>query len=209
MSMSSHFHLPKRAGLYRRHHAAPQPVQGGVALVVVLIFLVVLSLLAATSMRNATSSESVLGNVRTTEMASQAAEIALRHCEASVLDLLGVAAGGSSTYESSFKASNILPVSDPPQWQNIANWDSASGLPYVLPLSLVNQIGIHFAAYKRPPECMVEPVPIVLAGTSGLSTTTTYVVTARGFGPEVAAADASRSHPVGSEVWLQSHIQIQ
>jgi type IV pilus assembly protein PilX len=200
------FHVPKGRASCRRH---PQPVQGGVALVIVLIFIVVISLLAATGMRNATSSESVLGNVRTTEMASQAAEIALRHCEASVLDVLAVAAGGSSTYTTNFELSNILPVSSPPQWQNIANWDSTSGLPYVLPRSLVNQDGIQFAAYKRLPECMVEPVPIVLAGESVLSTTTTFVVTARGFGPEVAAADASRSHPVGSEVWLQSHIQIQ
>jgi type IV pilus assembly protein PilX len=203
------FHWPRRAAPCRRHRAAPQPLQCGVALVVVLIFLVVVSLLAATSMRNATSSESVLGNVRTTEMASQAAEIALRHCEASVLHVLIVAAGGNSTYATTFELSNILQVSSPPHWQNIANWDSAPGLPYVLPLSLVNQIGIQFAAYKRPPECMVEPVPIVLAGESVLNTTTTFVVTARGFGPEVAAADASRSHPVGSEVWLQSHIQIQ
>jgi type IV pilus assembly protein PilX len=203
------FHVLERRVSCRRHRAVPQPAQGGVALVIVLIFLVVISLLAATSMRNATSSESVLGNVRTTEMASQAAEVALRHCEASVLDALTVAAGGTSAYASSFKSSNILPVSSPPQWQNISNWDSAPGLPYVLPLSLVNQVGIQFAAYKRPPECMVEPVPILLAGQSVLSTTTTFVVTARGFGPEVAAADASRSHPVGSEVWLQSHIQIQ
>ena len=209
MTLLFNFHWPRPTVAYRRHRAAPQPVQGGVALVIVLIFLVVISLLAATSMRNATSSESVLGNVRTTEMASQAAEIALRHCEASVLDQMSVAAGGTSSYQSSFKSSNILPASNPPQWQNMSNWDSASGLPYVLPLSLVNQIGIHFAAYKRPPECMVEPVPILLAGQSVLSTTTTFVVTARGFGPEVAAADASRSHPIGSEVWLQSHIELQ
>lgn len=192
-----------------RHRTAAQRAQRGFALLIALIFLVIVSLLAATSMRNATSSESVLGNVRTTEMALQAAEIALRHCEASVLDLMVVAAGGSSAYDSSFKNTDILAASSPPQWQSIANWDSAPALPYVLLPSLVNQKGIRFVAYKRPPECMVEPVPMVLAGTSGLSTSTIFVVTARGFGPEVAAADVMRSHPVGTEVWLQSHIQIQ
>ena len=207
--MQPQFHLLQQAIPCVRHRTAARPVQGGFALLMALIFLVVTSLLAATSMRNATSSESVLGNVRTTEMAAQAAEIALRHCEASVLDLLVVAGGGNSAYESSFKASDILSVSSPPQWQSVASWDSASASPYVLPLKLVNQTGINFAAYKRPPECMVEPVPILLAGATSLSTSTTFVVTARGFGPEVAAADAMRSHPVGSEVWLQSHIQIQ
>jgi type IV pilus assembly protein PilX len=207
--MQPQHHFPPRAIACVRLRAKVHPVQRGVALLIALIFLVVISLLAATSMRNATSSESVLGSVRTTEMAKQAAEIALRHCEASVLDLQVVAGGGSSAYESSFKASNILPVSSPPQWQNIAGWDSVSALPYVLPLNLVNQSGINFAAYKRPPECMVEPVPMLLPGASALSTSTTFVVTARGFGPEVAAADSVRSHPVGSEVWLQSHIQIQ
>jgi type IV pilus assembly protein PilX len=199
-------HAARSAGV---RHAGARRAQGGVVLLVALVFLVVVSLLAATSLRNAASSESVLGNVRTTDMATQAADIALRHCEASVLDLLAVAAGSTSAYDSSFKATDILPLSDPPQWQGIGNWDGASALSYVLPLNLVNQTGIRFAAYKRPPECMVEPVPVLLAGASAVNTRSSFVVTARGFGPEVAAADAGRSHPVGSEVWLQSHIQIQ
>lgn len=190
--------------------AGRSPAQGqqGAVLVIALIFMLVMSLLAATSLRNAASSESVLGNVRTTELAAQAAEVALRHCEASVLDILTVAAGGASAYASTFTQANILPVSSPAFWQSIASWDSRSESVYVLPLYLLNQAdrGI---TYQRPPECMVEPVPVLLPGTSVLSTTASYVVTARGFGPEVAAADASRSHPVGSEVWLQSHIQFQ
>jgi hypothetical protein len=35
------------------------------------------------------------------------------------------------------------------------------------------------------------------------------VVTARGFGPEVSAPDPHRSTPVGTEIWLQSFIQMQ
>jgi type IV pilus assembly protein PilX len=78
-----------------------------------------------------------------------------------------------------------------------------------LPLTLVNQVGMLTVTYKRAPECMVEPVPVVLAGTAVANTSSSFVVTARGFGPEVAAADGSRSHPLGSEVWLQSHVQFQ
>ena len=40
-----------------------------------MIMLIIVSLLAVTSMRNASSSESVSGNVRTTELATQAADI--------------------------------------------------------------------------------------------------------------------------------------
>jgi len=187
---------------------SPASAQHGAVLVIALVFILVMSLLAVTSLRNAASSERVLGNVRTIELAAQAAELALRHCEASVQDILAVAAGGASAYASTFTPANILPVSNPAQWQSIASWDSSPALPYVLPLQLLNQAGMGIT-YQRPPECMVEPVPVLLTGTTVLSTTASYVVTARGFGPEVAAADASRSHPVGSEVWLQSHIQFQ
>ena len=182
--------------------------QRGVVLIIALIMLVVISLLAIGSIRNAASTETVAGNVRTTELATQAAEIALRHCEASVLSTLTVAAGGAPTYATTFTPFNILTPSTPPRWQNMAIWDSASTAAYVLPLSMVNQPGMTLT-YRRAPECMVEPLPLMPSGATVVSTTTSFVVTARGFGPEVAPADANRSRPVGSEVWLQSHIDLE
>ena len=176
--------------------------QKGVVLIISLILLVVISLLAVTSMRNVGSSESVAGNARTTELATQAADIALRYCESSILKMMG----GLTAYTTTFVAANILDGSEPPKWQDMSRqtgWDSASTAPFVLPLSSVNQPGMIFDTYKRPPECMVEKIPAVTTGTS-----TFYVITARGFGPEVAPADAFRSRPVGSEVWLQSRIEI-
>ncbi|MBC7548583.1 MAG: hypothetical protein H7224_08060 [Polaromonas sp.] len=176
--------------------------QKGVVLIISLILLVVISLLAVTSLRNAGSSESVAGNARTTELATQSADIALRYCESSVLKLMG----GPAAYATTFVAANILEGSEPPKWQDMSRqtgWDSISTAPFVLPLSSVNQAGMNFDIYKRPPECMVEKMPAVTTGTS-----TFYVITARGFGPEVAPADASRSRPIGSEVWLQSRIEI-
>ena len=82
-------------------------------------------------------------------------------------------------------------------------WDSTSTSAFVLPAALVNQPGMAYDTYKRPPECMVEQLPAVTTGTS-----TFYIITARGFGPEVAVADAARSRPVGSEIWLQSSIEL-
>jgi len=187
--------------------------QRGVVLIIALILLVVISLLAVTSLRNAGSTETVLGNVRTTELATQAAEIALRHCESSVVEIVTVASGGSSTYAANlngFTAANILPASTTTtaQWQDISIWDSNSTAPVVLPLSIVNQTATT-ATYKRPPECMVESLPVMLAG--GLSTTASFVITARGFGPEVPALTdpTTRVRPTGTEVWLQSHIELQ
>lgn len=191
-----------------RQRCRPGPRQRGAVLIIALLMLMVISLLAVGSIRNAASTESVAGNVRLTELATQAAEIALRHCEASVLDTLTVAAGGTSAYASTFSAFNILTPASPPRWQTMAIWDSASPATYVLPLSLVNQPGM-LRTYRRAPECMVEPLPVMPSDATVVRTTTSFVVTARGFGPDVAAADADRSRPVGSEVWLQSHIDLE
>lgn len=179
--------------------------QHGVVLIVALIMLVVISILAVTSMRNAASTEALAGNVRTTELATQAAEIALRHCESSVVELITVASGATSTgYVTTLASTDILPATTPPRWQNIATWDSATSSTFVLPTSLVGGT----STYKRAPECMIETVPVIAAGSTAVSSTTSFVITARGFGPEVAA-DATRARPKGSEVWLQSHIELE
>lgn len=178
--------------------------QHGVVLVIALVLMVVMSLLAITALRNTASNESIASYVQSTELATQAADIALRHCEASVLYLKG----GAAPYATALAAANILPASSPPRWQDMTlqtGWDSASTSAYVLPPALVNQAaGMALRAYRRPPECMVEQVSGATAGTA-----TFYVITARGFGPEVEEADAARSRPVGSEVWLQSQISIE
>jgi type IV pilus assembly protein PilX len=177
-----------------------------VVLIVAMILLIVISILAVTSMRNSASTEALAGNVRTTELATQAADIALRHCEQSVIEIATVATGGTSTgYATTITAADIQPVASPPNWQNTALWDSTSTAVLVLPSSLVGDT----ATFKRPPECMIENLPVILASGTTVNSTASYVITARGFGPEVPAADASRSRPLGSEVWLQSHIELQ
>lgn len=188
----------------RTRHAMHR--QRGVVMIVALILLVVISLLAVTSMRSATSAEAVAGNVRTTELATQAAEIALRHCESSATKITLLIANPSDTsseaaYTTDMTNANILRATTSVQWQSTATWDSTSTATYVLPSALVGGT----ATYKRPPECMIES----LTGTTTVGTNAAFVITARGFGPEVAAADNSRSRPIGTEVWLQSTIEIQ
>ena len=193
---------PLAAPARPRARAPSQPAQRGVVLIITMVLLVVMSLLGIATLRNAGSTESAAGNVRTTELAAEAADIALRHCESSVVKLLGGAA-----YTTTFVAANMLPPSDPQKWHDMSlltGWDSTATATYILPLSLVNPASMDFAVYKRAPECQVERLPAVTTGTS-----TFYVITARGFGPEVAIADVDRSPPAGSEVWLQAHIEIK
>ena len=187
--------------------------QQGVVLIIALILLVIISLLAVTSMRGASSAESIAGNVRTTELATQAAEIALRHCESSAIEL----AKPTGTYDTAgLSVASIWPVVSTPSqstvtWQYTGMWDTAtasSTVTYALPLSMLNQSGMT-TTFNRPPECMVE----LLSGgmPTGLASVTpsAFVITVRGFGPEVPAATGTRIRPVGTEVWLQSTIEIE
>jgi type IV pilus assembly protein PilX len=197
-------------------HSSSRPIhrpatrrEGGVVLFIALVMLVVISLLATLSIRSAMSSESVSGNVRTTQMASQAAELALRYCENAV-----VANVRSSTALPAGMAVQV--AGSTPVGISTTVWDTnRSGIVYVLPSSTVNGT----VTYKRMPECIAEQVPTVstAGGTTTLSTTSTFLVTARGFGPEVAGCDSTIfppgagacSRPDGSEVWLQSTLEVQ
>lgn len=181
----------------------PRPTsaaQRGVVLIIALILLMVISLLAATSMRNASSSESIAGNVRTTELATQAAEIALRHCESSTVQATKNYANTSPWYyTTTFVNSNIVRAATSVAWQSTSTWDSGSStMVFVLPSTVMGGTG----TYKRPAECMVES----LTGTNVVSTNAQFQITTRGFGPEVTSTSG---RPDGTEVWLQSTIEIQ
>lgn len=188
-------------GLGQRNHAY---AQHGVVLVMALIMLVIVSLLATLSIRNAISTESVSGSVRTSQLASQAAEIALRYCEEAVVQINA----GTVTLTTIPTIQNYV---SPPLWKDMTKWDGSSSVTanvaFVVPAASVNIVG-GAATYNRRPECLVERMPMVTSA-GVISTTSTYVITARGFGPEVAAADATRSRPVGSEVWMQSTIELE
>lgn len=190
------------------HAATRRPAQarreGGVVLVIALVMLVVISLLATYSIRGALSGESVSGNVRTTQMASQAAEIALRYCEDGVVNFVR---NGTAT------PFTIQGASSSPLGVSTTVWDTSRTGVYALPSSVVNGT----VTYKRMPECIAEQVATVNAGSTGLTYTATFLITARGFGPEVAGcnpaiappASGACSRPDGSEVWLQSTLEVQ
>jgi type IV pilus assembly protein PilX len=227
-SRTADFNMPKRLQnlhpMSDRVQVQRRDEQQGVVLVMALIMLVVISLLATLSMRNATSTESISGNVRTTELATQAAEIALRYCEEAVAQSIG--------WPGTLNPLPFIPAfSSTPLWSAkngsgvLTNWDGAAstavpasptGPVLVIPDSSINQAGAG-VTFKRPPECMVERMQMAKTNTT-VTTTTTFVITARGFGPDVAA-DISGVRPRpkrgsedsterGSEVWMQSTIEL-
>ncbi|MGE0329806.1 MAG: PilX N-terminal domain-containing pilus assembly protein [Ramlibacter sp.] len=170
--------------------------QQGVVLIMSLLMLVLVSLLATTTMKSALSSEAVSAGVRQNQLAHQAAEMALRHCEDAVFNHAnGIAALPSGLAVQDFSIT--------PAWQaGATTWDQSNPAIYVLSLDEVNNNG---APYLRPPECLVEH--LAAAGTPEHNTV--FVVTARGFGPEVAKAGNSPDRrPKGSEVFLQSTLEL-
>jgi type IV pilus assembly protein PilX len=186
----------------QRQPGATKNSQQGAVLIIVLIMLALLSMAAATSLHEAQSTESIAGSTRNTELASQAAEIALRHCKASVMKRMAIKNGDTTSatalYLTTFTDAHI-PSSNSADWENvIGKWDAPSNHVFILPLSLMGNSTL----YKRAPECMVESEPPTMGETM------LFVITARGFGPEVAAADAKRLRPIGTEVWLQTHLSL-
>lgn len=181
-----------------RSHARPSgaTTQQGVVLVVSLVMLMIISMLTVYAMRSSTSAETVANNVRITAMGTQSAEIALRYCEEATIQIASSAVTLTSV-------PTIQNFSSPPLWQNLTNWDGTRTGVFVVPASAVNQAGLS-SAYNRAPECLVEQLPMANAD-STTNTTASFVITARGFGPDVAAGTG---RPAGSEVWLQSTLQL-
>lgn len=186
-----------------RTKSLSRPGERGVVLIIALIILVIVSLLATFSIRNAVSTEAVSGNVRTTQLATQAAEAALRYCED------GVAQSFAPT--PAFVISPIVPSSTAPKWKDLANWDTSTSLTAGTPtyvITVPSTVVGGSVTFQRAPECMVEHLAMVNAS-GAVSTTSTFIVTARGFGPEVAAVDSTRRAPTGSEAWMQSTISFK
>lgn len=196
--------MHKLPSLCGRPPRLPHRAQRGVVLIISLIMLVILSMLATVSIRNATSSESVSGNVRTTLLATQAAEMALQHCEKWAVQLAGVVNHGLTDGPPQEVAA--VSAGATPTWQVLSTWDSGSAAEvYAIPLTLVN----HDAAaptYARAPECMIEKISVVNSA-GNLTDTSTRVITARGFGPDETGA--AKTRPTGSEVWMQSTIELK
>lgn len=141
----------------------------GIALPMVLIFLVLMMLLGVTAIRNVTLGEKMSGNLHNQQLAFQAAEQALRYCEN---DLLAV--------------TRTVPVKTPGLTSGSSNWNvesywSDDGISVSVPAKSPDKSGL-----AKRPRCMVEDVKDTLnldpnqrAKDANLEA---YRITARGYG---------------------------
>lgn len=171
--------------------------QKGFVMIVSLIFLLIMTILAVTSIQRSTLDEKVAGNFRSQDLAFQAAEAALRYCQKS-LESTGVdghlplLAGISQTMNGikiiaypTDVAKTLLPIA-PTKWVDKNNWTSENAK--TLDANFIPHV---FAQ----PQCMIEEYPIKDALKPKVYVA--YVITARGVG---ATADAT--------VWLQQTLRV-
>jgi type II secretory pathway pseudopilin PulG len=180
--------------------------QHGVVMIIALILLMVVSMLSVFTIRQATSSTQVSNNARTQTTAMQAAQMVLQECETRVRN-------GLDGNTPSISPDPATPPATPPTaqlWQpnaagEMPNWDGQTSLAHFPAVPPANHYTLIMNAapagtmLQRTPECMVE---------RQLNNNQIIIITARGFGPEVPAVDATRSAPQGTEVWLQSFLEI-
>jgi type IV pilus assembly protein PilX len=192
--------------MYTHHRLIRARHQSGVVLIIAMMMLIIISLASVNAMRSATTNEVVANNARGQALAMQAAEAGLRYCETNVVTYLNavVASGTATVTATAVVAIAAAPVAPTPYlWETLdTNWDAAAAAPSLVPLSLINNSSTSvLTTYQRQPECLAQYLDP--------GKNTKAVITARGFGPEVTAVTAGSSRkPVGTEVWLQSNIQI-
>ncbi len=189
--------------------------QRGVLLIVTMILLLIISGVAAFTIKGSGSSENVANNTRTQALAMQAAEAALRYAETGVLN--------------QNRKDNTKPLGNPAHlfaiaaaptnladWTSEAKWDGDTSTSTVVNLFTLDGIascptdfstpasreGNFCGLYKRPPECMAQYANI---------DNRIVWVTCRGFGPEVVALEPPKNIkvlPSGAEVFLQSVVRL-
>lgn len=171
--------------------------QRGTVLAITLILLVILSLLGTFAIRNANQSERIMNGIRTSNVAQQAAETALRFCE----QLATAPPAGSGTFQSVDAATyiNATAVSNANEgdWKNKDNWKSSNANLLSVPRSYYNSGSTDATELLHAPQCLIQ----ALETPGGLKG---YVITARGYAND-AVIDTSTGRVIsGAEVWLQS-----
>lgn len=166
--------------------------QQGVVLPVALILLVVMSFAGLYAARNSANHEQFSNNLRTSNVARQAAEIGLRFCESVVIDILdneGAVHGGLSGNISETEIDDNL--IDSGVWNTLVNWADGSANLITAPLDYDSNVKAA-ARLTNAPTCIAQRM-----------TRDRVLVTARGLSND-AEVDADGQLERGSEIWLQS-----
>lgn len=188
---------------------AMAPRAGGFVMIMALVMLVIMGIGAAVAVKLSMTSDMIGANIRARALAFQAAEAALRHCEALVI-------------QSPNGVANMLTGAQPRQeWMDERKWDSNAITPAKAALNLP-------ATIKEAPQCLIRFFTLeqwreLSPPKQGTVTVESrgydpkrfvlFRITARGFSPDYQKPKRTRSGQfdyqtaVGSEVRLQSMIR--
>ena len=172
-----------------RPNQRPHHREKGIVLPVALIMLLILSFAGLMAARKSSTYEQISNNLRTNQVARQAAESGLRYCEKAVIDQVdnanknfGAALGSKvlTTALTDDKASTLAGG----EWNKKTNWKSSATNLVTMPNSTSTCI-IQAMSSKR------------------------YLVTPRGLSADAVTDSTSGELTSGSEVWLQSILTPQ
>lgn len=166
----------------------------GIVLPIALIMLVIISFAGLMAARNSASYEQFSNNMRTNQVARQAAEAALRYCERAAIDK--AESTGDSTYSEAvdkvYTADPVLTNIDQGIWNSKANWGSTGANLITVNLTYTNDVkSASQIKDGNQPTCIIESL------SNGR-----YLVTSRGLSNDASVTDGALT--TGSEVWLQS-----
>lgn len=156
----------------------------GIALIVVLVMLAVISLVSGASLRAALSAEQITHNVRLESLAKEAAHIGLRYCEDALLQ---------SPPTLTVHPAPLAP--NPALWALWSSWHGSHALAHTVPASAMSSADSAFVPTSRP-QCLLEIHP---------AHPELITVTARGFSPDHQADPAGRTTR-GAMAWVQSMV---
>jgi len=148
--------------------------QNGVVLPLALVMLVMVTLIAVVALRGVTTEERISANLRSSSVAFEQSELALRYCEQMVL------AGGAPLNSARIDSTTTTGLAwrDPNSWlATFAQLQKPPAAQYLDPQRPVSQ-----------PACLIEAVraPLDVTVASTRVDNSAYTVTARGFGDNLA-----------------------
>ena len=177
----------------------------GVVLVITLILIVILSLLGTFAIRNATQSERSINGIRSTEVAREAAETALRFCEqVAIFDGDGK---DYTEYSTTGLRGKIITTTigsefDPAaEWRKSASWTGNNVIS--LPADYYNKkpsgTDVDSAQLDIAPRCLIQKIE-----STSTPKLTGYLITARGFANNAKFDSSTGKSTRGAESWMQS-----
>jgi type IV pilus assembly protein PilX len=177
-------HANRQANRHANRCTLPAQAQTGVAMLMALVMLLVVSLGSSALLRSALNTDDVALGTRLQLQARQAAELALRYCEQQLI-----------------RSDSAVPVLAKPasgsHWQQFANWFGTGRQAVQVPPEQASSEAFPQASL---PECLAEED--LLADGAAV-----VLLTARGFSPDYRA-DAQGRTLSGSVVWLQAILQL-